>query len=298
MAGLSLDLAAVRDGVARAYPGLAGPAEEFLSVWAAGIEDSCHPGQAWNWSKLTGDGFPLEVVFAFGERSLRLTADVAGPRTPIGEKLARAGGGLAELRVMQAGAELKFGAWIGRRWDERGASSSKIYAEVPAGRAPKELEPVLTTRAPALRILAYRPSDESWERYYRIERLAVWEVERIADRAGLPGRGAELVEQIGAVLDRRIDEVLPGLQHGFSVAGNGALTLFLFARVLGGDARIRRRILELARRSGWDAELYEHLSWGSAGRDDARTDHGMLSFAIAPGSAPRLSIGLRVRAGR
>lgn len=305
------DLDAVLDGVARAHPELERAVSAALSSWRERMTATLAADGSWGFSPLTGDGWPLEMVLGLGEPAVRWTAEVAGPtvapraRLAAGAELTRTPAAvLASLAALQGG-ELGYGAWLGERHDRNGRAH-KLYAEVGDPAAAQRLcaevlgpQPVLTTRAPTCRIVAYRPGDGAWEVYYRLERLAGWELERIATRAGQPGAGRVLLDFITEVIDRRPEGHLPGLQHGFSLAQVGGtslvMTVFLFARVLGSDARIRAQLLSVARAHGWDAEAYQVLSAGSSRRTGADTDHGMLGFSIAAGRAPRLTVGLRVR---
>src|SRR5262245_59487706 len=66
---------------------LARRAEASLGVLLNGVRSSCWPEVAWQFSQLTGDGFPVEFAFSSADDVLRYTVEVAGPELPNSRRL-------------------------------------------------------------------------------------------------------------------------------------------------------------------------------------------------------------------
>jgi hypothetical protein len=310
MAAAEPDLAWAVEALAAGDGAAAARTRAALAGWRRALEAD---GGGWGWSRLTGDGFPLEAVWRSGARA-GWTCEVGGPGLDPRARLARAarlaGADAAvedALAEVQRAGPVSWGAWLGARTAGAAALEHKLYVEVPAGgeRAAWRLlagalgsEPVLTTRAPQLRLIGHRPAEGAWEAYVLVERLATWELARIADRAGLRDAAAILCDTIAGVLERSFEEQLPGSQHGVSLASAGGrpvLTVFVYARALGGDARIRKRLAAQVAARGWEVDGYRRLTAGAT-RDDARTDHGLLGFSIDGRGEVGLAVGVRPRA--
>lgn len=288
---------------------------------------------AWNFSPLTGDGFPLELAFTtadFGVRDsrLRYTVDPGGPDLPTTERLRHAVALLAELgspapnaallellarwqRAAPPGA-LHYGAWVGG-WHAVSCPNKapmdhfKLYVEIPLVNqqiyqdlicAHLYPSPLLPGRELALRMLAIEPTNGRMEFYFRVRHLQTLALGHLLHPAGLRQRRDELLEFIQQAYGHSLDERIPGGSVGFSYAVTPgeptAFTLFLFIRLLwSGDGRIRRRFCEYLQSAGLDPAPYSHVTAPLAERDIYQTYHGLLGFTFAAMAPIQLSLGVR-----
>jgi hypothetical protein len=293
-------------------------ARESLHLLLRGVRHSAWPEVAWKFSRLTGDGYPLEFVFSSRDEEIRYTCEVAGPEMAEGERLLRVKDLLAErgaivdetrldlLRGLQGMGELSFGAWVGGRHGARG-DSYKIYAESAAvdSATAKRIAALggttdlLSSRGARLRIIGYEPSRSRMEFYFKMDGLEPGEVRLLLRRFGLQECEAELIDLLSAAWNRPVRDRLPSDSTGVSFttdSGNVpiAFSLHFYARsVFGGDARIRRRLLELAEQRRWRLGAYATISEGLIQRDELSTFHGIASFSVAAGRQATLQIGLR-----
>lgn len=288
-------------------------AHRAVRVLRAGVIDRLAnetPG-AWRRSRLTGDGFPVEVAFSTADERLRLTMEPGAASDPPERRLDRADEVLGNVtgaslptsirrRVvdLQAGAALTYGAWLGCRLGDDG-DEYKLYAEVPAGRVlgPNwPASPVLSGREVVPRMVAMGLADGAVETYLRVASLEPGHLPAVLDPVGLAHRSAWLIEYMEEAYRHTLSERIPGPSVGISyVFGSSPrVSLHLYARSLwGGDARIRRSFLRMARASGWDPRAYEHVSAPLATRDTWHTHHGILGITLAANAPPALTVGVR-----
>jgi hypothetical protein len=116
-----------------------------LATSAEVLAQSAWPEMVACWSRLTPTGFPVEVTLSTADMMLRWVSEVAGPEVAesqrialVGQRLARAeqplpARNLEALVSLQRDHRLEYGAWIGGRSVEGGASRLKLYAEIPEG---------------------------------------------------------------------------------------------------------------------------------------------------------------------
>jgi hypothetical protein len=299
-------------------PAAAERAGRALSRLLDGIRDSPWPEVAWRFSFLTAPMFPLE--FSWSSRdpgNLRYTCDVAGPEVDPARRLAitfeligcLGAAPIADSRQrallgIQASGSLSYGAWIGAR---HGASDDryKIYAEVPeaaTGDAWLLFHRVfgegslLPHRTTGLRMVGYALDDDRLEFYFRVGRLAIWEVGLLLRECGKLDREPEVLDLLAALYGRPIVSDLPGSSHGFSIAiapdGNlPVLSLLTFASsVFGREADVHHRLLALGVERGWDLSAYRAMSVSKeTGQPAVR--HGMIALAIFRREPLALSIG-------
>lgn len=293
---------------------------------AGGVSASPWRDVAWTFSRLTGDGYPVELAFASVGEAIRYTVEPCGAESDPRKRLERAiaivtrqgskheaAGSEAgkewadRLKRVQSAGPLDYGAWVGGRHDADG-DAFKLYGEVPKpGSAAADewaaaivgRRPLLANRAPVLRMIGLAPADGRVEFYYRAHGLQSWEVCRLMELAGLADRTEELLALVGDAAEMSASARLPCAQTGFSLAAKATggplvFTLFCPARnAIGGDGRIRARLLGLAGRYGWPLRHYGAISEPLAGCEGPRTRHGLLSFAAAPGVPVRVGVGLR-----
>jgi hypothetical protein len=289
-----------------------------LDVLLAGVVRSRWSEVAWQFSELTGDGFPVELTFSSRDRDIRYTCEIAGPEEAAAHRLESAalvleslgsplpGDDFAFLQSVQRAGPLTWGAWVGGR---HGLSTEryKIYVQVPdpysaaAGLRIAELagtRDLLESRATPLRMIGYEPANRRTEFYFKTEGMDSWEVVLLLRRFGLLDCQDALFELLSAAWGKPVREAMPAADIGFSLSsdssGEVSFALHAYARsVFGGDCRIRRALLTLARQRNWTLAGYDEISAPLAARDDARTFHGVVSFGVGRGVGPALQVGLR-----
>jgi len=266
--------------------------------------------KAWDGSRLTGDGYPLELSFCSSDARLRCTVEPGRATLPASERLGAALAALAsagerietpvatELRAVQSDAPLAFGAWIGCRvsWD---SAVSKLYVELPPGRvsAMQHLPPALADRVAVPRMLAFVPATETFETYFRVPALEPRHLRAVLAPAGREDDAARLLELVERAYGHRVRGRLPGPSVGVSYSSDAAqhcVALHFYARALwGSDARIRRGFARLASAFAWNDETYLRVTEPLAARESWKTYHGMLSIALGASSRMSVSVGLR-----
>ncbi|NER83047.1 MAG: hypothetical protein F6K42_26530 [Leptolyngbya sp. SIO1D8] len=301
--------------LAQATPQEAKRAITALQTLLQGVTHSAWPEVAWQFSTLTGDGFPVEFAFTTADASIRYTTEVAGPEVPPSDRLALAQQRLADLGALplpfpihdrlhriQTTGRLHYGTWVGGRHSAAG-DRYKLYIEVPSTLtlpALKQLVPewaddnLLPHRSISLRMIGYELATHRVERYYRVAGLDDWEIQRLRHQIQL----SDAVAPWQALLKSRLSSALSGSNAGFSLSQIGqdkpTLSLFTFARSLfGGDRQIRHHLLQLAAQQNWNLSAYETLSRPLTNQTDCNTAHGMVTFVIAPTPVSVLGIGLR-----
>jgi hypothetical protein len=285
--------------------------------------------QAWSFSRLTGDGFPLEFAFTTSDAQLRYTADPGGFGLPAAENLDDAVGLLAELgqpapdpRLLahlkasqQSATRLSYGVWVGGRHvvapgNNRHAPADcfKLYVEMPESSLESHL-PFITTylnlpsrmigRPVQLRMVGLEPTTGRIEFYFRIRHLQAGALPLLLQSAGLQQRAGELTDFIEQAYGHPLTERIPGGSVGFSyslIPGSETIgfTLFLFTRLLwGGDVRIRSRFGERLQEVGQDPSAYWRFSAPLAKRDVYETYHGLLGLTMGPHTPIHLTLGVR-----
>lgn len=290
---------------------------------------ACGGPRTWGFSRLTGDGFPLEFAFTTTDAHLRYTADPGGFGLSATGNLDEAVGLLAELgqpphdpRVLafmaasqQSAAGLYYGVWVGGRHvvdhgGNRHAAEDrfKLYAEVPESSLESHLPFIsnylnlpsrLIGRPVQLRMVGHEPATGRIEFYFRIRHLEAGALPLLLKPTGLQRRAGELVDFIEQAYGHPLTERIPGGSVGFSygfIPGSETIvfTLFLFTRLLwGGDARIRSRFCERIQAAGQDPTAYWRFSAPLAERDVYQTYHGLMGMALAPEAPIQLTLGVR-----
>ena len=142
------------------------------------------------------------------------------------------------------------------------------------------------------------------ELYYDLSSLHPSEIARLAERVGLEGRAPEILELLREAVCLPLTHELParcdwGFSYALEVEPSGspddpdaprrtrplAFTLYTFANALfGGDGKIRRALLALARNRSWDGQrtlaLYERISEPLAARRGFVTCHGVFGVTV------------------
>ncbi|MEM7132924.1 MAG: hypothetical protein AAF702_41860 [Chloroflexota bacterium] len=279
---------------------------------------------AWTFSTLTQNGFPVELAISPDEPSIRYTAEVGGPEMPVIMRLLQAerllnsleAGELpaeimTELRQIQASGPLKWGAWIGARHQPDG-DRYKLYAEIPPA-ASSQTDALLerffgcTTLLPdetaPLVAIGQTLNSSRIELYFELEQPALkyWQITYLLRQVGLASRSKDLLGFIEQVRGYSLDQPrpkFPATTYGFSYAlsTEGAPPIFsIFARIgplLGGDGQIRSRLLSLADAYGWDLGGYARLTEPLANWAFRNEYHNAISFIIGPQGPPALHVAL------
>ncbi len=285
-----------------------------------------HPNQeaAWTYSKLNGNGAPLEFTFSTLDDEVRYTVEIGGPDLPpvqrlekAGELLAELGAGAAfgdlipEMQVIQGATDLRWGAWLGVR-HRRNTTEYKLYCEVPsAGSAGAErlvasyllgAPPGPAGRAPRLVAIGQTPGSGRCEFYYYLPGLGL---SRAALGALMAHVGlADRLETLWQLMqDARLSRpeaagTLPEIEFGLSVSalpgGTAAVfSVFAFAAdYVGGDALVRHQALLLAKRQGWSLGSYTAMTVPIARQTLLCAHHNVMAFIAGPAPVLGLHVSL------
>jgi hypothetical protein len=280
------------------------------------LADWCSTAEGPHVGRLTRGGFPVEIVCATWDTTVRYTCDVAGPAVAPEQRTQRAEQILRRLGVerpfpfrdLQGSAPLGWGAWLGGR-HTASTDSYKLYVEAPqplGHRALQELREALGDRRGlldshvfTLRLVGCDLTSGDLEFYFRGRTLEPGVLRSLMSLAGAADRHDDLLSLLGDAASGPVRERLPGVQHGFSLAFTSgaavkAFTFFMFASsMFGNDEMVRRRLLALAERRAWDVRLYESLSAPLACRHDPPSHHGIVSYVIPHGGSLGIAVGLR-----
>lgn len=276
--------------------------------------------RAWSSSRLTGDGFPVEISFATCDGRLRYTADPSDPSVEPQRRLENAierinslspmsvpSSVFAELSRINCLGQPLYGAWIGGRHGPVD-DEYKIYVEVPDGSAtgddpgsiPCALPPPrLPDRAAELRIIAYSPVSQQYEAYFRVKSLSPHHVPRLLAPCKLQARSDEVLQYLVQSYGHSLRDKFPGECAGVSYSGRSSegpriATLFFYARSFwGSDARIRRAFCRLSREMASDDSQYQQVTAPLADRESWKTYHGLLGITLAADQQLAVSIGVR-----
>ncbi len=281
--------------------------DAILAGWSSS-PDGPHTG------RLTGDGFPVEMVCTTRDAAVRYTCEVAGPGVAprrrihlLRSLLSAADRPWPFAHLQGTNGALEWGAWIGGR--HTGTDDSyKAYVEAPHPLTPParaELREALGPRGAlldsheyTLRFVAFDPGSTRRELYFRCACLAPGELGGLLAFAGLRHREGDLFSLLAEAAPGPVRERLPGTQHGFSLALAGgevaAFSLFTFASsVFGDDGMVRRGLLALAERRAWSFDLYAAVSTPLARRHVPRPHHGIVSWIVPREGTLGLTVGLR-----
>jgi hypothetical protein len=307
--------------VATTAPSLAARVQATLDILLADVAHSQAQEQAWKFSLLTKRGFPFELTWASHDDSLRYTVEVAGPEIDLRQRLTQAARLLAalgaqpaqvvdRLRAVQATGTLEWGTWLGVR-HQAGGDRYKIYVQVPEDSAcqAEELvrgflgaEPVLPPGAAQLVAIGQELGSARIEFYYRVKHLglAYWEVGYLMRRVGLAARQVDLLGLVEDIRGYTLDQRRPPLPEGtygisLSVMADGrspVCSIFTFpGSLIGGDGAIRRALLQLSQRRGWNFDAYAALTEPLSGLRKDR-HHDAIAFVVAERGEPGLHISL------
>jgi hypothetical protein len=294
-------------------------ARAALAIALGGVRASTWPEVAWAFSRLTPDGFPIELTFSsLGSGDIRYVIEAAGPETPEHDRIhhafriyaALAGRGAAAaaseseqvLAAMQQGRELEFGAWVGAVHSRQG-DRYKIYVEIPSGGVLPGIASALFDRKfplphcqPVPLMFGLQPDNGVREIYFRARGLTDADFGLLLRRYGLGHCYRDALDLVESTWAR---SGLPPAVAGFSVAAtpdgsSRAVSIFAGAEVLfGSDANIRRTLLKLGRKLDWSLSLYEGVSASIEDHNGLSTRHGIIAWIVSNRGPVELRIGLR-----
>lgn len=294
-------------GIAKAWaPAPLSPRDEaVLASCLEPLRMSVWPDIAWQFSRLTRDGFPLEFAFTGHDAALRLTLEPAGPEASESNRLNCAlrlleaiGHALpecaliADWRGMQRETALRWGTWLGLRQTANGFRA-KLYIEVPRGvRYPHAADAPMGGH---LRMLGYEPETRRREFYYSLfnidapqfaRALAQYEIENphaaldtLAEMAGLPV--ATALQWLGIGLSVATDDDRKHL---------GTALFFRAAAAHGGQGRIRDALLQQQDAHGIRNSLYRILLANA--ESSSLPDHGVVTLALRSAGDAELRAGI------
>jgi hypothetical protein len=270
------------------------------------VTQSSWPDVAWRFSRLTGDGTPIEFAFAdTGE--IRATIEVAGPETPDAARLEIA---LAALRgtnhpsvlvgLHGAADELRWGAWRSMRWKSNDSErNDKVYAEWPTDR---ETPPAWHRFVGdgRLRFIGWEPVHGRTELYVRGPgRVDLDELGLRATQCGIVGYVDSVSDVIERISGRRPNHVFESAQTGWSVTLNPdgdpvAIAVLIAARAAcGGERRVRPALLAAADHFGWNIDSYRHATRTLANRIHRGHPHGLIAIAADCLGRRGFQVGIR-----
>ena len=306
------------------HPALAHQIEPTISELMQPLLARADHLPTWNLSQLTADGFPFEITFTTANDGLRYTVEIASPGIEAEKRLRQARDILLQLDIrgfdeetysflqeLQAGAPLKFGAWVGARHKPAGRDF-KIYVEVPSVRAGvataylnRHLEaPVfIQDRAIELHMIGFYPASGALEFYFSVHGMKPWEIVALMHPVGLASRHEEVFNHFQWAHGRPIYQQLPGPVFGFSYSLTPhhpdhppVFSLYTFAETLfGSDATARRKLLRYFSKTGANMGCYEAMSAPLVAEESPKNQHfhGLFGVAIGEGIPPVAHIGLR-----
>lgn len=296
-------------------PGVYEDLADSLQQILQGILESKWPAVSWEFSCLTGNGFPVEFSFSTNDNALRFVSEINGPECSYADRVyyvqhllescnvpVLPSNLLHEIVGLQSNSHLDYGVWMGCRLTQEGRKY-KLYFEMPPGS--KEVterylgeKPLLADRTERLRMLGYDPVSGRTELYFRANDLELRHLKELLLYVNLENQFEPLVELIQGMTNRWRGEVLPSNPVGFSISisPTGAppiFGIFLFARSLCcSDKAIRQKVMKLSEHRGWEMDLYNAFTRPIADRTSFLTAHGMFSFIAAAGVEPFMHVGV------
>jgi len=285
------------------------------------VQESAWPDVNYCFSRLTGDGFPMEFSFSSAENAISYTTEIAGPDIPESTKVKLAASLLAErTQVPQDGKitelisqlmqqqDLRYGAWMGGRHGFTGEDRYKIYLEITeASRGIGDTffqrltgnSSVLDREHYRLRMISIDNANK-WEYYFRFFHIDVWQLLYIMRSIGFAEQGRELLDFITLISKRKVDQSFTGNNLGFSITldtfGSAqAISIFTYNYKIfePGDRYIRKKLLEFSDRFGWDFNSYTQITEPIAFKTGRLTNHGLVAFSISRAGTKILQVGLR-----
>jgi hypothetical protein len=306
-----------------AEPARAGVFRRTLDLLMHDVLNHASQEAAWTYSTLNSNGSPLEFTYSTLNDEVRYTVEVGGPDLSPVHRLAKVQTLLlelgaeesafaeliVELQSLQAGAALRWGAWLGVR-HRSDSTEYKVYAEVPHEGSVKAEQlvdeylggppPGPAGRAPHLVAVGRSPDSERCEFYYYLpgRGLSRDQLHVIMAHVGLADRLDDLWELAQEVRISRGSDSLPEVEFGLSFSalpGKTAVVCSVFAFAgdyVGGDALVRRQALQTAQQRGWSLGSYAAMTAPVARRALRCEHHNVLAFIAGPAPVLGLHVSL------
>jgi len=300
---------------------LAHRASVALSTLLAPLQQSCWPEVSLSFSRLTGDGFPLEFTFSSAVNAISYTTEIAGPEIPEMQKIKQAWKLLSAQTLQQnerpitamisrlvEQPDLRYGAWVGGRHCLNVDDRYKIYLEITE--TCRDIgddflqsfimdQSVLTKQQYRMRMMSIDNNNKG-EYYFRLFNIDVWQLLYTMRCLGFAEQGRALLHFVADISKREIDKSFIGNNLGFSIATDAerrpvAISIFTFNYKVfePGDSNIRKKILQVSERFGWDFTNYEKISEPVSKGTGRLTHHGLVAFSITRQGEKIMQIGLR-----
>ncbi len=285
-------------------------AEEFRRITRIVLADHT-PSQG----LLNRNGDPLEFAINPATNDLRFTmelaAEPAGRLRGLSSVLAALDapyqGIAASFSMLQTGADLRWGAWLGARlpFDAQSPVRFKIYAETPSPASPPtvallEQYQVRHLATAGLVMTAASPTSRRCEFYFEPGSLTAQTLAFELAPFGLAHRLGDLTDALGRFSFRRgyRADGLPKATYGFSysVLPGGAMPVFsLFvhaAQLAGADHYLRRQFLAAHPHPNEAITFYADLTESLPDFSERALFHNMLTVSIRGEAPPTLQLSL------
>ena len=309
------------------YPDRGQRMRKTLDLVTQDIVTHPDPARAWSYSCLNGDGSPVELTFSSLDDDVRYAVEVAGPDVFAEDRLGKVSRLLStlapeasfaeivtEFEKMQAGATLRWGAWLGIR-HKSDREEYKIYAEAPKSGSSGAEELIA-------RYLGDRPSlsgdrqaqlvsvgqtlgSARREFYFELSGFGLEEEEiaHLLHRFDLQQQQGDLLALMRGL--RKVlfstdndSSPLPNAEYAFSCSvlpGGKQPVLSIFTMAgdyLGGDALIRYALMVTGYKRGWPFETYSILTEAIGRQVERCAHHNVIAFIVAPNAETGLHISL------
>jgi hypothetical protein len=290
------------------------------------LQQSSWSDVKYSFSRLTGDGFPVEFTFSSATTAISYTTEIAGPELDERKKVGLAAALLQEkakglpgnsyspdsysaiINRLGQQPDLTYGAWMAGRHDNGKNDRFKIYLEVTNTCADigvsclKRFLPdfsAVNSHQCLLRMLSVNTSGKL-EYYFRLSSLDVWQLLYLLRCFGFANQGKELIEFVALLSKRKFDRSFIGDSLGLSIALDEhgmpeAATIFTFNFKVfePGDGSIRRSVLTYSDWFGWDFASYAQITEPLASTTSRFTNHGLVAFTTTTGGQKIFQVGLR-----
>jgi hypothetical protein len=262
-------------------------------------------------SYLTPTGSPVEFTWTSGSNRINATVELTGRGVTPASRLRYTAGRLKSVGVsldkrelaiiedMQRGQNLKYGCWLGLK-AKASLPSFKLYIEVPAPRRfdAMAMIPENWRSAPAeistrLDMIGLNTATGQKEFYFSAHKMLPKHLPSIMKPVNLSHRRELLIDAVEELWGWPAFKQLPGTQHGYSYSAHSAgpvFSLFLFAEDLfGDDTRLRKAVIHLGKKRGWNTTQYERLTQPSTTTQGMT--HGICTISIMEAGDPIYSFG-------
>lgn len=250
-----------------------------METCVAALRASAWPEVVWRFSALSTDGCPLQFDFSTATSGLRYATEVSGPEAPTRTRLREAARLVDRLsgtnalpleillcwEMLQSRAPLRWGAWLGIRYDS-GNSSAKVYVEVPRSlQRTAEIGRIARPVVPSseLMMIGYHCRTHTPEYYFRQPRMNGHESATFAKFARDANGRQAVLDAFAGICGLPVRAALDWVNFGYSLAPSSApgadFAMFVRAHSIRDDARLRAAFLNREKASGGGDSAYRDL---------------------------------------